>query len=273
MKNVFLPILCLLMCQLVNAQTAPDFEVTDTHGNVHKLYEDYLDQGKTVMIDLFFVDCPPCNQIAPFMPALYEKYCEGDKDVEFFSITIQGGDDNAKVEGYAEQHGHTFPAISIEGGALEAAQPYTSGEFGNFLGAPTFVVISPDRSMEYDIWDQPDQSTIDLLDVAIAATGASLDCATSSTTNVAHLLSEFSLRPNPATTMTTIDVNLATKADFQIDIVNLVGQVVQTTVSGTRVAGLHQIPLNVSNLPTGTYFVKASIDGTVAQTRKLMKLN
>lgn len=273
MKNVFLPILCLLMCQLVNAQTAPDFEVTDTHGNVHKLYEDYLNQGKTVMIDLFFVDCPPCNQIAPFIPALYEKWCEGGKDVEFFSITIQGGDDNDKIEGYAEQHGHTFPAISIEGGALEASAPYTNGEFGNFLGAPTFVVISPDRSMQYDIWDQPDQSTIDLLDVAIEATGASSDCAASSTSKVAHLLSDFSLLPNPVTTTAMIKVNLATKVDFQIDILNLVGQVVQTTMNGTRVAGVHQIPLDVSTLPEGTYFVKASIDGTVAQTKKLMKLN
>ena len=64
-------------------QTVTDFTVTDTDGNTHTL-SDYTNAGKWVVLDFFFVDCPPCNQIAPLMPALYEKYCAGGKDVEFF---------------------------------------------------------------------------------------------------------------------------------------------------------------------------------------------
>ncbi|MBK9106499.1 MAG: redoxin domain-containing protein [Saprospiraceae bacterium] len=52
---------------ILTAQTAPDFTVTDIHGQVHHLYADYLNQGKTVVIKIFFTTCPPCNSIAPLM--------------------------------------------------------------------------------------------------------------------------------------------------------------------------------------------------------------
>jgi len=32
------------------AQQAPDFDLTDIDGNQHRLYQDYLDQGKTVLL-------------------------------------------------------------------------------------------------------------------------------------------------------------------------------------------------------------------------------
>jgi len=54
------------------AQVAPDFTVTDIDGQVHHLYADYLNQGKTVMIKIMFTTCPPCHSIAPFMEPLYQ---------------------------------------------------------------------------------------------------------------------------------------------------------------------------------------------------------
>jgi len=63
MKKVFflLLILCAgkLSAQLANGSIAPDFTLNDINGNSHHLYE-YLDQGKTVIIDCFATHCPGC---------------------------------------------------------------------------------------------------------------------------------------------------------------------------------------------------------------------
>ncbi|MFH2094425.1 MAG: hypothetical protein ABIJ16_01900 [Bacteroidota bacterium] len=60
MKKIVLSIAGLLMMAAINfAQTplttAVDFTATDTDGNSHTLFS-YLDAGKYVVLDFFFVD-------------------------------------------------------------------------------------------------------------------------------------------------------------------------------------------------------------------------
>ncbi len=154
------------------AQLAPDFTVTDIDGQVHHLYADYLNQGKTVMIKIFFTTCPPCNSIAPLMEPFYQEWGAGANDVEFFEMTDKTFDVNSLVSAYAQNYGETFPAISMEGGSLTAVQPYKNGTFGPWFGTPTFVVIAPDGTVQYGVDGNGNQATIDAVDAAIAATGA-----------------------------------------------------------------------------------------------------
>jgi thiol-disulfide isomerase/thioredoxin len=156
----------------ISAQLAPDFTVTDIHGQQHHLYADYLNQGKTVMIKVFFTTCPPCNSIAPLMEPFYQEWGAGDYDVEFFEMTDKSFDVNSLVAAYAQNYNETFPAISMEGGSLTAVQPYKSGTFGQWFGTPTFIVIAPDGTVQFDVSGNGNQATIDAVDNAIAATGA-----------------------------------------------------------------------------------------------------
>lgn len=173
MKKVACLVVLILGCIMVsNAQTAPDFTVTDAHGNQHKLYDDYLNQGKTVVLKLFFVDCPPCNSIAPLVQNLYETWGSGNNDVEFFSLSVRIFDSDQMVLGYEAQHGLTFPGVSEEGGGPMATIPYRNGTFGFYIGTPTFVVIAPDGTVNFDVRGSGMAATIDALDTAIAATGA-----------------------------------------------------------------------------------------------------
>ena len=153
-------------------QLAPNFNVTDAHGNDHRLHEDYLDQGKTVVIELFFVDCPPCNSIAPLVQSLYESWGSGNNDVEFISLTVRSSDTDAMVQAYEAQHGLTHPAVSNDGGGPMATIPYRNGTFGFYIGTPTFVVIAPDKTVNYGVRGNGNAGTIDALDAAILATGA-----------------------------------------------------------------------------------------------------
>lgn len=174
MKKILLSIFALMSFTAVYAQDAPDFTVTDTHGTVHNLYADYLDKGKTVVLDMFFVDCPPCQGMAPFMEQAYQDYGGGQGDVQFISLTgdPNGTDNDAYVIGFEELYGLTFPAVSTDGGSLETIQPYINGTWGQFLGYPTIAVIAPDRSVTFDVWGSSYEDTYNLLIDAIAATGA-----------------------------------------------------------------------------------------------------
>ena len=172
MNRLIIFIGVLFFCQNANAQTAPDFTVHDLAGTEYQLYADYLNQGKTVVIEFFFTTCPPCNAIAPYVSPLYQSWGSGAGDVEFFSMTILDTDTNQKVADYQEAHGHTFPGIGADGGALEVDQPYLDGNFGPFEGTPTFVVIEPNGTLHFDVSGIGYQGTINALDDAIAATGA-----------------------------------------------------------------------------------------------------
>lgn len=162
----------VLFCLETQAQDMPNFTITDSDNIQHNLYTDYLDKGFTVVIKIFFVDCPPCNAIAPHVQTLYEDWGEGEYDVQFIELSNKSWDTNQDVAGYKALHGITFPGAGVDGGALDALQPFTSGMFGSFFGTPKFAVIAPDKSVNFNVGGSGIQSKIDALDAAIASTGA-----------------------------------------------------------------------------------------------------
>ncbi len=171
MKSFSTLLACFTLTQLL-AQPAPDFTVTTSTGQTIHLYDDLLDQGKTVVLKLFFTTCPPCNAMAPLMEPFYQEWGGGDADVEFISLSIQAFDNNVKVNMYKQLYGHTFPGVGSQGGSLSAVLPYTTGTFGEFLGTPTFVVIAPDGTVRFNPRGASHAATLDSVDVAIQQTGA-----------------------------------------------------------------------------------------------------
>ena len=167
MKALFLAI-CLFPL-LLSAQTAPDFTITDSDGVEHSLYEDYLDEGQTVLIKIFFTTCPPCRSIASSVEIFYQQWGAGEFDVEFFELSNKTFDTDPLVNGYKAEFGITFPSAGSDGGSLEALAPYLNGDFGPFFGTPTFVVISPDGTVQWDV-NGPDLWIA--LDTALYSTGA-----------------------------------------------------------------------------------------------------
>lgn len=248
---------------------APDFSVTDTHGNEHNLYEDYLNRGKTVVLDLFFVDCPPCNTLAPLLEPLYQDWGAGTAEVQFISLTSRDDDDDAKVLGFEQLHGTTWPAISAEGGGPEALQPYTTGTFGTLIGYPTLVVISPDGTVQFDAWIAGDYpGTINLLDEWIENTGA-----TKPVTSIDELenVESFAISPNPVSNLTTLNIDLLNKEMTNISIHNNLGQEIKTVYSGTIPAGHQTFKIDTQELMAGTYFIKVIMDKKL-KAEKFIKL-
>lgn len=157
---------------LLTAQPAPDFTITATDAEVHSLYADYLNQGKTVVLEIMFTTCPPCNNIAPLIEELNQDWGAGNMDVVFLSLSDKSFDDNSDVAAWESMHGLSYHGAGQDGGSLSAVAPYKAGTYGNFLGTPTFVVIAPDGSVNFNPRGPSPGSTVDSIDVAIANTGA-----------------------------------------------------------------------------------------------------
>jgi peroxiredoxin len=146
----FLFILLISPALLFGAK-APDFTITDYNNKVHKLYADYLDKNKVVVLKLFFVDCPPCNAAAPAFQQANLKWGNGANRVQFLELSTQTWDNNADVKGYSAKHSITFPGAASDGGALEATAPYKNSQFGTYYGTPTYIVISPNGEVNYNV--------------------------------------------------------------------------------------------------------------------------
>jgi len=106
------------------------------------------------------------------MEPFYQEWGAGDHDVEFFLMTDKNSDTDPLVVTYHTTYGETFPAISKHGGSLTAVEPYKNGSFGPWSGTPTFIVIAPDGTVQYDVDGLNNELTIDAIDAALLATGA-----------------------------------------------------------------------------------------------------
>lgn len=165
------------------SQTAPNFTVTNSDGIVKNLYNDYLNQGKVVVIEAFFTTCPPCNTHAPYWQALYQSQLAAHPNqVEFMMLSTLQTDNNGKVATYKNNKGLTMPGVGNDGGSLSALLPYMTGQFGEFQGTPTFILIDTDGQVVFDIRGPSPQITMDLIAQAVA-TALSQTCAIQSPFN------------------------------------------------------------------------------------------
>lgn len=151
MKTFILIITSCFIFSSVTGQQSLDFTITDTEGITHSLYEDYLNQGEIVVLNIFFVACPLCKPYNESFQQLYEELGEGTEGVEFFLLSNKIWDTNEEVADYKVEWGITCPGAGEDGGGYDATEPYRTGYFGPFYGTPTFVVIAPDGTTYHGI--------------------------------------------------------------------------------------------------------------------------
>jgi len=80
----------------------------------------------------------------------------------------------------------------------------------------------------------------------------------STSPHIFELLQNF---PNPFNATTSIHFRLAAGSEVRLDIYNLLGQHLETLLSGKKEAGEHSISWNASACPSGVYFARLTIGG------------
>lgn len=145
-----LSVLCMLLtgtnmsfAQLSDGSIAPDFTATDINGTTYHLY-DYLDQGKTVVIDVSATWCGPCwaYHNSGALEDLYNSYGPtGTNEMMVFYVEGDGATTLADLYGTGTNTqgnwvtGTPYPIIDNAGIANSYAIRYF----------PTIYMICPDR--------------------------------------------------------------------------------------------------------------------------------
>lgn len=117
-----------------NTIPAPDFELEDQFGQVHKL-SDY--KGKTIFLNFWATWCPPCRAEMPDIQKLYEESPKDGEDAVII-LGVAGPDmGNEKTkEGIAqflEENGYTYPVLMDTEGTL-------FGDYGISAFPTTFMI-------------------------------------------------------------------------------------------------------------------------------------
>jgi hypothetical protein len=132
--------------QLADGSTAPDFTVTDINGVEHHL-QDYLDAGKTVIMDISATWCGPCwnyhNSLA--LDNIYEGYGPGGSD-EVVVLFVEGDSSTSVSSLYGV---NTSSDTSVTQGDWTLNTPYPIIDSGSIAQAyhltyfPTVYLICP----------------------------------------------------------------------------------------------------------------------------------
>jgi peroxiredoxin len=142
-----------------HAQLAADFTVTDANGNEVSLYADLLDQGKTVVLELFYLEAIACgcSDTSPLFEQFYQYWGAGQDMVEMMMISHE--DSNEDLASYSLCTALTFPMVGNDGGGVAVFEEYSSGTYGVFHGFPTFVIIAPDGTVAFN----PTEDNVEVL--------------------------------------------------------------------------------------------------------------
>lgn len=134
------------LSQLVHAQEAIDFQMTDIHGKNWHLFQE-LEKGKTVVLDFFFAHCKPCQKLTPGMVNLYKDYAEDTS--KLIVLGISDRDKDTALLRFESDFLSNYSSAGIEGGGDTITDLY-KGYF-SFSGWPTYAVICPDRSLHWNL--------------------------------------------------------------------------------------------------------------------------
>lgn len=258
-KRFFTLIFLLITTNYAIAQVAPDFTVTDSDGNSINLYT-LLDEGNTVMLDLFFVGCPYCEDWDQDVETFYNKFGAGNGN--FKIIGLSDRDSDTAINSHKSSRNLTHPMAGTGGNAPAIINQYAA--IWTFTGFPTYAIICPDKSITWDVW--PVSAGVPQLENAIVACGATLP-----TTSVEDLTNRGGIKvyPNPTQGMSIIEYQVEKTSDVTIELFNLLGKRMETLVSDRKFAGIQNAEVDLTGLPVGQYFIKVNINNEKVRTVKL----
>jgi len=250
MKKYFTLLVLFIAFQMISfaqpdGEVFPDFTVNDINGVEHHL-QDYLDDGKTVLIDVFATWCGVCINSLPAVETLYEEHGpDGDNTLVILSFEADPSTSNEAA--FVNNYSIPYPVISD--GLVEM-------EDWNTIGQPNFFVICTDGSFDYHFGGVSGSNMV-LADMVTACNVI--------TTGVNEIEEEFALQSYTNPVLNTLDISLNGNSRFDYMIYDLSGK---TILSGT--SELNKKSIDLSELESGIYFLQLS-DKTRYITKKLIK--
>ena len=244
---------------------APDFTVTDIHGEQHHLYS-LLDEGKYVMIDLYAYWCGPCCQTAPEIKKVYEDY--GCNTGDLFVIGLEADGTIEQCETFETNCGSAggHPVASgLQGSGSEAVDAFAP------LAFPTIILVAPDRSIiQQDIWPFSSAVADNILSQLELE---KMECGTVSgqSSLAPEFFGQVKVSPNPFRSRFLLDFEMEESAPLQLQVTNALGQVVLQRNEGAHTAGRQQLWVEAEALPNGLYFIQIKAGDKISRAMRITK--
>ena len=260
MKKLFLLVFPILFFHGLMAQTllteAEDFHVKTIDGLPIWLFPILDDEEQIVVIDFFSTTCGPCEDYADDFQRSYEAF--GSNTGNVYHLGINWGNDNQGVREFDSIFGLTYPTVSGTQGAGNIV--FNQYQIQSY---PTVIVINTVHEItDQYVWEPSEEN----IEEAIIAAGGILV----GTDEIKTVDSELSFYPNPVNERGSISVFLNEDANVEFAVYNILGkQLISGEQFGLQ-AGKHTIPLEVSQLVNGVYFIKLLIGNKTLKTNRFV---
>jgi hypothetical protein len=252
MKKIILTAFVGLVAQFSFAQA--DFTVNDCAGNSHHLYSE-LDGGKVVVIT-WVMPCGACIAIASTAATTVQGY----------SSTYPGRVKFYLSDDYADTPCNTLTSWastnSITTNAVFSDAAVSMADYGGpgMSMQKTVILGGANHTVFYNV-----NGTVSANAMKTAITNALAATTGIPNNNISMGLSVF---PNPALYDTKITYTLTKATNVSIELMNILGEKVNTTSLGVQSPGKQEYQINVETLKEGVYFIKLNA-GEAVETIKI----
>jgi hypothetical protein len=254
MKKVLTLIsLTVLLCSTGFAQTATNFNCNDCAGSNHDLFTE-LDAGKIIVLT-WVMPCSAC--IAPSMTA--------STTVQSYAISNPGIVKFYLADDYANT---TCPSLtgwattnSLVTDAVFSDASIDMLDYGT-AGMPKTVVLG---GLSHTVYYNQNGSNV-MADMQTAINNAIAANGISEVSN--NTMLDFKVFPNPAKNISTLYYTLSASVDVTVDIMNQLGQKVNTVSIGKQFAGKHEYQFTIEAFSDGVYYIRLTA-GEAIETVKL----
>lgn len=187
-------------------------------------------------------------------------------------VNVYSGGANGPMGGYENLPNPVPAAQMVYDHVARAIEPSFAGDAASF---PATVNAGETHSRTYTFtlpveWDE---NEIHIIGMMMAPNGRIDNASKKAWGEIVgiaekEVVNQFSIYPNPATSVATISIDLVNEATVAVSMVDLSGKVVAERNYGTM-SGSSAIELNTTNMHSGVYLVKVVIDG-VERTERLV---
>ncbi len=254
MKKTLLSLCIAITANVGFSQTAVDFTVNDCASNSHHLFAE-LDAG-TVVVITWVMPCIACIPVASTAATTAQGYSSSYPGrVKFYLVDDYADDLCVDLVSWASTNSIS-PNSTFSNAAINMADyggPGGEMQKTIVLGGSTHTVF---YNVNGAITTGPLQTGINN---ALAASGIA------DNNDIRLGLNVF---PNPASSNSKINYTLTNSTKVRIDLLNLLGEKINTAFVGTQSPGKHEYPINMESLSEGVYFVELHA-GEATQTAKL----